>query len=71
MDNSEQNYTDFLFTTPSYLTGAATVFNLNGNFYEYNTYESGEEADQIAIANDFMIVGNDLKKVIDQKVENK
>ncbi len=71
MDNSEQNHTDFLFTTPSYLTGAATVFNLNGNFYEYNSCESGEEADEIAIANDFMIVGNDLKKVIDQKVENK
>ncbi len=70
MNNSEKNYTGFLFTTPSYWTGAATVFNLGGNFYEYNTCESGEEADKIAIANDFMIVGNDLKNVFDQKIEN-
>lgn len=71
MNNSDQNYTDFLFTTPSYLTGAATIFNISGTFYEYNTCESGEEADRIAIAGDFMLVGGDLKKVIDQELENK
>ena len=64
MNNTEQNHTDFLFTTPTYLTGAATIFNLSGNFYEYNSCETGEEADTIAIANDFNIAGDDLKKSI-------
>ncbi|WP_299289976.1 hypothetical protein [uncultured Mucilaginibacter sp.] len=64
MNNTEQNHTDFLFTTPTYLTGAATIFNLSGNFYEYNSCETGEEADRIAIANDFNITGDDLKKSI-------
>ena len=66
MNNTEQNRTDFLFTTPTYLTGAATIFNLSGNFYEYNSCETGEEADRIAIANDFNITGDDLKKSISQ-----
>ncbi|WP_419802334.1 hypothetical protein [Mucilaginibacter sp.] len=69
MNNIEQNHTDFLFTTPSYLTGAATIFNLAGNFYEYNSCETGEEADRVAIANDFNITGDDLKKSISQIME--
>ncbi len=62
MNNIEELNTDFLFTTPTYLTGAATAFNLAGNFYEFNACESEAEADLLAIRNDFRIIGQDLAK---------
>jgi hypothetical protein len=62
MNDTEQFSTDFLFTTPTFITGGATIFNIAGNFYDYNRSASGEEADCMAIKNDFNIVGNDLKQ---------
>ena len=66
MNRINEFNTDFLFTTPSYLTGASNVLNLAGGFFEYNKSESPEEADYTAIANDFSIVGQDLKKAMDK-----
>lgn len=60
MNNNDQFTTDFLFTTPTYLTGASNVFNLAGNFYRYNGSESSQEADCKAIKNDFDVIGQDL-----------
>ena len=60
MNNSDQFQTDFLFSNSSYLSGASNIFNLGGNFYEYNSSESEELADSKAIGNDFNIIGNDL-----------
>lgn len=71
MNNTDQFNTDFLFTTPTYLTGAATIFNIAGNFYEYNESSSDEEADYKAISNDFNIIGNDLKNAIIEVTEKK
>jgi hypothetical protein len=64
MEKKTQFNTDFLFTSPNFLTGAATIFNLAGNFYEHNSSKSEDEADCSAIANDFKIVGNDLEKTL-------
>ncbi len=49
-------HTDFLFATPTLLTGAGTVMNLAGNYYKFNSSKSGTEADAIAIQQDFEMV---------------
>ncbi len=52
--------TGFLYSDNSFLAGAATSFNLAGNFYEYNLSDSDQEADSKAISNDFAMVGQDI-----------
>lgn len=63
--------TDFLFSQPSFLSGAATAFNLAGNFYEFNASESGEEADKIALENDFRMIGQDIQDVMNKVKSDK
>jgi hypothetical protein len=52
--------TDFLTATPSMLIGAATVFNLAGRFCEFNASSSGEEADTMALRQDWAMIGQDI-----------
>ena len=66
MKKQKRYITDFLFSTPSFLSGAGTVINLAGNFYEFNTYESGSEADRTAIENDFEMIGQDIYDVFEE-----
>jgi hypothetical protein len=58
--------TSFLFTTPSFLSGAGTVINLAGNYYKYNTSDSGLEADFNAIRCDFGIIEQDLEAALEE-----
>lgn len=60
MKKIQRHITGFLFATPCYLFGAATVTNLKGNFYEYNASNSVVEADFVAINNDFNMAGEDI-----------
>lgn len=71
MNNIDQFSTDFLSTTSNYLTGASTVFNLAGNFYDYNRSESEIEADCMALRNDFNMIGKDLEKSIETTLKSK
>lgn len=65
--NEEKNYrTDFLFATPSFLIGAGSIFNIAGNYFEFNTSPSGEIADRKALESDWGVVGNDLRCAIDE-----
>ena len=57
--------TGFLFTSPSFLTGAGTVINLAGNYYEFNTCSSGIEADEMAIEHDFRMIGQDITDIME------
>ncbi|MGA3131227.1 MAG: hypothetical protein ABSD59_10530 [Terracidiphilus sp.] len=57
---------DFLFAQPSFASGAARVFDLFGQFDEYNRSETPAEADAKAIASDWMIVGQDIADAIEQ-----
>jgi hypothetical protein len=59
--------TGFLFSSPSYLSGASTVINLAGNFYDYNSSDNEFEADEIAIENDFRMIGQDIYDVLENK----
>ncbi|MGA2250799.1 hypothetical protein [Terracidiphilus sp.] len=43
---------DFLFAQPSFVSGAARVFDMFGQFDDYNRSETTEEADAKAIAAD-------------------
>ncbi len=63
--------TGFLFSTPSFLSGAGTVLNLAGNYYEFNSSDSGSEADIIAIENDFRMVGQDIADVLEKIKDDK
>ena len=58
--------TDFLFAQPSFSSGVARVIDLWGQFDEYNTSETPEEADARAIASDWMMFGQDLLDAIER-----
>jgi hypothetical protein len=57
---------DFLFAQPSFASGAARVFDLFGQFDEYNRSETTEEADAKAIASDWIVVGQDIVDAVEQ-----
>jgi hypothetical protein len=57
---------DFLFAQPSFASGAARVFDLFGQFDEYNRSDTPDEADAKAIASDWIVVGQDLADAIEQ-----
>lgn len=56
--------TDFLFAQPSFLSGAARTLDLFGQFDVYNTSRTRADADAIAIAVDWLMVGKDFKAAI-------
>ncbi len=58
---------DLIFARPSFGSGAARVFDLFGQFDEYNISATTLEADEKAIAADWLIVGQDLSDAIGQQ----
>ncbi len=56
--------TDFLFPTPSFLTGIASLLNLSGNPGRYNHSRTGREADIRALYSDYRMIGQDIEDVI-------
>jgi hypothetical protein len=55
----------FLFADPSFASGAARTLDLWGQFDAYNESESVEEADERAIAADWILVGEDIQAAIE------
>ena len=66
MNRRKRLKTGFLFSTPTFLMGIGTVISLSGQNYSYNASESGQEADCIAINNDFAMVGQDINDSINE-----
>ena len=60
MKRENEYITDFLFSTPNFLSGMGTAINLAGNYYSFNTSVSESEADCKAIEFDFGVIGNDI-----------
>ena len=58
--------TDFLFSTPDFLTGAGSIFNIGGNYFNFNIPLSPELADMKAIQSDWCMVGMDLRKAFEE-----
>jgi hypothetical protein len=59
--------TDYLFAKPSFLGGMASVLDLGSTLTEYNVSPTPEQADAIAIYNDWKAVGNDICIVIEKR----
>jgi hypothetical protein len=53
--------TDFLCASSSFLTGMGSVVNLRGHLYDYN---SSDDPDQLAIAQDWQMVGQDMRDAL-------
>ena len=52
--------TDFLFATPSFISGAARVLDMCGTYDAYNAGLTQREADYKALFSDWRIVGQDI-----------
>lgn len=52
--------TNILFSRPTIIDGVASIFNISGNYFEFNYSESAEEADSKAIESDWGVIGNDI-----------
>ena len=52
--------TDYLFATPSFLSGVARLFDLSGRSGVYNDSDDEALADARAIYSDWRMVGQDL-----------
>ena len=61
--------TDFLFSSPSFLIGMGSIFNIAGNYFKYNLSETGRIADLRALKSDWYTIGKDfeISKEIFQK----
>lgn len=57
---------DYLFAKPSFLSGIARTLDLGATFDAYNISETPEEADYNAILTDWIAVGSDMRKAIEQ-----
>lgn len=53
--------TDFLSASSSFLTGMGSVVNIRGHLYDYN---SSGDPDQLAIAQDWQMVGQDIRDAL-------
>lgn len=53
-----------------FLSGAATAFNLAGNFYSYNFCDNGPKADVRALRADFAVIGEDIRKALRSHAEH-
>ncbi len=56
--------TDYLFPRTNSLIGAGSVFNLAGNYFQFNYSLSAEEADYKAIESDWGVIGVDLEETV-------
>jgi hypothetical protein len=65
MNSKASARTDFLFAHPSFGSGVARALDLYGTFDTYNTSLSEHEADERAIASDWLVVGKDLSEAIE------
>ncbi len=57
-------YTTRLCERSSYISGLASIFNIAGNYSRFNYSKTPEEADMRAIAADWEVTAEDLKKAI-------
>ena len=56
---------DFLYASPSLLEGIARILDFGNTLNEYNSSQSEEEADEIALRMDWAMVGADLRNAME------
>lgn len=57
---------DFLFSTPTFASGAARALDLFGTYDTYNSSSTDHEADFSALFSDWSIVGQDISFAMSQ-----
>ena len=55
--------TSLFFIRPTFFHGVGSIFNIAGNYFEFDYSSIGEETDKRAIENDWGVVGNDIRSV--------
>ena len=63
------NRSDFLFATPSFVGGMASVLDLGATLVVYNESRTLMEADSKAMASDWQVIGNDIKNATERWLE--
>ena len=61
MSNILLNYTAYLTSKSSFLTGVGSIFDFSGSYQAYNASSSELEADAKAIFLDWLSVGDDMR----------
>lgn len=56
--------TDYLFPRTNSIIGAGSIFNIAGNYFDFNYSQSDEAADSKAIESDWGTIGNDINKTM-------
>ncbi|HEV2328740.1 MAG TPA: hypothetical protein VGY56_08135 [Verrucomicrobiae bacterium] len=54
--------TGFLYGSSSFAGGVGSVLNIYGHFHDYN---SSHNPDEIAIANDWKMIGQDIRDALE------
>lgn len=62
--------TSFLFPKTNYLIGAGSIFNIAGNYFDFNYSKSEREADLRALQCDWEMVGSDFNQAISSLLKN-
>jgi hypothetical protein len=62
MKEFEGHCSDFLFARPSFTGGVSRILDLGGTLKTYNYPVNGEEADSLAMAQDWKSIGIGLRK---------
>lgn len=62
--------TSFLFATPSFLEGLARTIDLGTTLDEYNSSITPEQADFLALKNDWEVIGKDIAFAIEKEKSN-
>jgi hypothetical protein len=57
--------TDFLFASPSFVEGVARIMDFGNVLNTYNSSNSENEADAIALRMDWRMVGVDIQKAME------
>ncbi|HEY2155122.1 MAG TPA: hypothetical protein VGH33_05800 [Isosphaeraceae bacterium] len=58
------DYTDLMYTIPTFWGGVARIFDFGGVLGAYGLPVGGLEADRLALAADWHAVGGDLRRAI-------
>jgi hypothetical protein len=53
-------HTDFLFPDTGFWTGAGSVFNVSGNYFDFAVSKNESDADRKALSSDWGMVGQDI-----------
>jgi hypothetical protein len=59
-------YSSLLFARPSWLSGAARLFDWGASLNEYNRSSTPDEADFVALASDWCAIGGDVRRSMNE-----